>query len=200
MTPDLWTLPRAAVLGGAEYAIHSDYRDVLTVIAWLTGAEGADLDEAGRWYVALCLFYPDFAALPPALHADAMRFLADFIAAGRAGPERTARPAARLLDWQQDAPLIAAGVDRAAGRDVRSLPYLHWWSFLAFFDAIGDGPLCTVVSIRDKLRRGKKLEPWEQDYYRANRAQIDLRPRPAAPGDGADDRAERARLLALLDG
>lgn len=200
MTPELWALPRTARLGGDDYAIHSDFRDVLTVIAWLTGAEGADLDEAGRWYVALCLFYPDFAALPPALHGEAMRFLADFIAAGRAGPETAARPGARLLDWQQDAPLIAAGVNKAAGCDVRGLPYLHWWSFLAFFDAIGEGPLSAVVSIRDKLRRGKKLEKWEQDYYRANRARIDLRPRPAAPADEEADRAERARLLALLDG
>ena len=35
------------------------------------------------------------------------------------------------MDWQQDAPLIAAGIGRAAGQDVRTLPYLHWWSFLA---------------------------------------------------------------------
>lgn len=197
--PDLWALPRTAVLDGAEYAIHSDFRDVLTIIAWLTGARGADLDEAGRWYVALRLFYPDFAAIPPGQYGVAARFLADFIAAGRAA-EPARAPAPRLLDWQQDAPLIAAGVNRVAGCDVRSLPYLHWWSFLAFFDAIGDGPLATAVAIRDKLRRGKKLEPWEQDYYRANRAQIDLRPRPAAPADDEADRAARARLLALLDG
>ena len=42
--------------------------------------------------------------------------------------------------------------------------------------------------------RGKKLEPWERDYYRAHRAEVDLR-RPASPE--AD--AEKQRLLALLN-
>ena len=49
------------------------------------------------------------------------------------------------MDWQQDAPLIAAGISKAAGQDVRTLPYLHWWSFLAWFDAIGEGSFATVV-------------------------------------------------------
>ena len=50
---------------------------------------------------------------------------------------------------------------------MRALPYLHWWSFLSAFDAIGDGTFATVVGLRDKLRRGKKLEPWELEFYRA---------------------------------
>ena len=53
---------------------------------------------------------------------------------------------------------------------MRTLPYLHWWSFLAWFDAIGEGSFATVVAIRDKLRRGKRLENWELDYYRTHRA------------------------------
>lgn len=203
MTPDLWALPRAARLGQAEYPIYSDYRDILTVIGWLSGAQGAALPESARWYVALRLFYRDFAAVPPAQRQAAAEFLAAFLAGGRAPQKGPAPP--RLLDWQQDAPLIAAGVNRAAGCDVRSLPYLHWWSFLAFFDAIGDGALSTVVAIRGKLRRGKKLEPWEQEYYREHRAQVDLPPRPAARtlgtrGEEAAAKAEHDRLLALLDG
>ena len=96
-------------------------------------------------------------------------------------------------DWQQDAPLIAAGISRATGQDVRALPYLHWWSFLSWFDAIGEGTFATVVALRDKLRRGKKLESWELEFYRTHRAAVDLR--PAADTD-AD--AEKQRLLARL--
>ena len=117
-------------------------------------------------------------------------FLADFLAAGRPAPTG---PAPRLMDWQQDAPLIAAGIRQAAGQDVRALPYLHWWSFLSAFDAIGDGTFATVVGLRDKLRRGKKLEPWELEFYRAHRAAVDLRP---APDPAAE--AEKQRLLAKL--
>lgn len=98
------------------------------------------------------------------------------------------------MDWQQDAALIAAGTARAAGQDLRALPHLHWWSFLGWFDSIADGPFATVVALRDKLRRGKKLEPWEREFYRAHRAEVDLH-RPASPE--AD--AEKQRLLALLN-
>ena len=97
------------------------------------------------------------------------------------------------MDWQQDAALIAAGTARAAGQDLRALPHLHWWSFLGWFDSIADGPFATVVALRDKLRRGKKLEPWEREFYRAHGAEGDLH-RPASPE--AD--AEKQRLLALL--
>lgn len=193
--PDVWTLPQAVAVEGEEYAIHSDYRDILGIIAWLTGAEGADLDPGQRWYVALRLFYPRFAAMPRSRWGPAAEALAAFIAGGRPGGRGDG---ARLLDWRQDAPLIVSGVNRVAGQDVRALPYLHWWSFLASFDAIGEGALCTVVAIRDKLRRGKKLEPWELDFYRSHRAQVDLRPLPAGPADAAADRAEHDRLLALL--
>ena len=116
--------------------------------------------------------------------------MATFVQAGRpdGGP-----CAPRLMDWQQDAPLIAAGISRAAGQDVRTLPYLHWWSFLAWFDAIGEGSFATVVAIRDKLRRGKRLENWELDFYRTHRAAVELRS-PASPAQ----EAEKQRLLALL--
>ena len=76
---------------------------------------------------------------------------------------------------------------------LRTLPYLHWWSFLAWFDAIGEGSFATVVAIRDKLRRGKRLENWELDFYRTHRAAVELRS-PASPAQ----ETEKQRLLALL--
>lgn len=185
-----WALPVRAELGGRVYRIHSDYRDVLEILRWLDGSADPGLDQGERWYVAMRLFYPDFAAMPPRDWPAATDFLAAFLAAGRPAP---AGPTPRLMDWQQDAPLIAAGIQQATGRDVRALPYLHWWSFLSGFDAIGDGTFATVVGIRDKLRRGKKLEAWELEFYRAHRAAVDLRP---APDPAAE--AEKRRLLARL--
>lgn len=186
-----WQLPRRAVLNGKAWDIHTDYRDALEILRWLGGRADPDLTQEERWYIAMRLFYPDFAAIPRADWPQATRFLQDFLLAGRPEPDR---PAPALMDWQQDAPLIAAGVAQAAGQDVRTLPYLHWWSFLGFFDAIGDGAFATVVAIRDKLRRGKRLENWELDFYRAHRAAVDLRPAPDPEAE-----AEKARLLALLN-
>ena len=34
-----------------------------------------------------------------------------------------------------------------------------------------------LVSIRDKLRRGKKLEAWEKDFYRENKQRVDMKKR-----------------------
>ena len=101
----------------------------------------------------------------------------------------------QLRAWgrEQDAPLIAADINKAAGCEVRALPYLHWWTFMAWFNSIGDGQLATLLRVRSKLRHGQKLQPWEQDYYRKNKAMVDLRPRlnPA-------EIAERQRLQLLL--
>lgn len=185
-----WDLPTRLTVGGKAYEVNADFRDMLDIIGWLEGAEGEDLLPEERWYIAMALFYRDFAAMPLTDHPAAARALADFLAGGR---EPDAAPGPRLLDWQQDAPMIVAGVNRAAGCEVRALPFLHWWSFLAWFSAIGDGPLATVVAIRDKLRRGKKLEAWEMSYYRAHRSKVDLR-----PARSKAEQEEHDRLLALL--
>ena len=98
-----------------------------------------------------------------------------------------------VLDWQQDLPLIVADVNKAAGCEIRALPFVHWWTFLAWFGAIGEGQLSAVVAIRDKLRRGKKLEGWEREFYQRNRARVDLKTRYTP-----EDLAERERLNRLL--
>ena len=131
-----WGLPRQAELDGVRYEIRTDYRDILEILRWLGGRADPELDAGGRWYVAMRLFYPEFAAMPQEVWPRATEFLTGFLAAGH---RAAARPGPPLMDWQQDAPLIAAGISRAAGQDVRTLPYLHWWSFLALFDAIGEG-------------------------------------------------------------
>ena len=41
-------------------------------------------------------------------------------------------------------------------------------------DAIGEGSFATVVAMPvSKLRRGKRLENWELDYYRTHRAVVE---------------------------
>ena len=191
MTPNLWTLPETVHFADTDWRVHTDFRDVLEILRWLDGSADPALTDSERWYVALALFYRDFSLMPPTQYREACEAMATFVQAGRpdGGP-----CAPRLMDWQQDAALIAAGTARAAGQDLRALPHLHWWSFLGWFDSISDGPFATVVALRDKLRRGKKLEPWEREFYRAHRAEVDLH-RPASPE--AD--AEKQRLLALLN-
>lgn len=179
----LWQLPRQAVIGGKEYEIHPDFRDILEIFGYLNDSE---LPEPFRWRIALALFYD--GEIPAEHRREAMEYLAGFI---RYGMEE--KPGPRLLDWQQDAAAIISGVNAAAGQEVRSLPFVHWWTFLSWFSAIGQGELATVVAIRSKLARGQKLSDSEQDFYQQNREKVDLKPRYTA-----EELEERKRLNALL--
>ena len=184
---DRWSLPEQLTIGTASYAIHADYRDVLEIIRWLNDP---DESEHLRLYVALRLFYADFDRIPPEDLAQAARQMMVFLAGG---VEETGPAGPRLLDWEQDQSLIVADVNKVAGCEIRALPFVHWWTFLAWFSGIGEGQLSTVVSIRGKLRRGKKLEPWEREYYRQHKAEVDLKPHYTA-----EERAEQERLKQLL--
>ena len=176
-----YSLPRSLPVAGQEHSIHADFREVLQILGYL-GDE--TLPEYLRWHVALGLFYDEV----PLDVTAAAQALSEFLRCGE--PET---PGHKLLDWQQDAVMILADVNRAAGLEVRSQPFVHWWTFLGYFHAIGPGQLSTVVGIRQKLRRGQKLEDWEQQFYRENRGRVDLkRPETAA------DAAEKQRLLKLL--
>lgn len=164
-----WGLPVSAVVGGREYRINTDYRDVLEVISCLQDAE----DPMTARYVALSLFYEGFEEMPGGDYGQAMEELARFVDLGE-DPEEGV-PQAKTIDWEQDRTIIAAEINKAAGTEVRALPYLHWWTFMGYFGTIGEGQLSAIVAIREKLRKGKKLEPWERDFYRQNRSRIDFK-------------------------
>lgn len=182
----LWDLPQTAEIGGATYDLNTDFRDILEIMGYL-GDENSP--EYLRWRIALALFYE--GDIPQEHQQQAMEYLADFITCG----QRSDKPAPKLLDWEQDAQTIVADVNKVAGMEIRALPHLHWWTFLSYFHAVGEGQLSTLVSIRDKLRRGKKLEKWEQDYYRENKSRVELKPKYSA-----EDLAEQERLEKLLGG
>ena len=62
-------------------------------------------------------------------------------------------------------------VNKVAGMEVRSVPYMHWWTFLGYFESVDpDGLFGTVLSLRQKKARGKKLEKYEQEFWRNNKA------------------------------
>ena len=67
------------------------------------------------------------------------------------------------VDWEKDEQLIFAAVNHVAGQEVRALPYLHWWTFMGYFQSIDRDDLwATVLLIRQKKARGRRLEPYER--------------------------------------
>ena len=174
-----WELPKSATFHGKQYPHRSDFREILKLLS-LLGDESKP--EILRWYAACFYFYQ--GQLPP--DAEAVSYLERFLTAGL-----KSAPGPRLYDWEHDAQLIAGAVNAVAGREVRELPYLHWWTFLGYFRAIGEGPFATVVAIRQKRARGEKLLPHQQEFARTHAHMLKL-PTPDTP--------EKQRLEALLSG
>lgn len=89
----------------------------------------------------------------------------------------------KLVDWEQDYPLILPPINRIFGRDIRGIPYdaetntggVHWWTFLGAYNNLGDCTFAQVVRIRDKKARGKTLEKDEREWYRRNSDLVNIK-------------------------
>lgn len=162
---NLWALPQTHTINETVYTLNTDYRDILEIIGYLNDESKS---EFIRWRIAVALFYEQ--DVPDAHMQEAMRYLAEFIRAGSSDE----KPSHKLLDWQQDAQMIVASVNKVAGKEVRALEHMHWWTFIGLFYEIGEGQLSTIVSIRHKKATGKKLDKWEQEFYREHRDKVDF--------------------------
>jgi hypothetical protein len=78
------------------------------------------------------------------------------------------------MNWKHDFKSLVAPVNRVLGYEIRSVNYLHWYTFLSAYFEIGECQFQTIVSIRSKRMKGKKLENWEQEFYRENKKMVDL--------------------------
>lgn len=184
-----WELPESAQIGGRTYRVNADYRDILDIITQLNDREE---DEQTRVYVTLALFYEGFESMPTRDYEEAARWLLRFINGGE--EEQGSHPQPKVIDWEQDRNMIVADVNRVAGCEIRALPFCHWWTFLSWFNGVGEGQLATVVSIREKRRRGKKLSDWEKEFYQEHRNRVDFQKKYTA-----EEREEQKRLKKLLE-
>lgn len=175
-----WELPGSVEVGGVERPVRTDFRACLDVLTVMSDAELAD-DERG--YIALSVFYPGFDDLLPGDWQEAIEKMEWFLRGGGA-EERGNRP--KLADWAQDFPLIIGPVNRVLGYEARQAEDLHWWTFLAAYAEIGDCMFAQVVSIRKKLKTGKKLDKSDRQFYRENRELVDFHA-PVPAGGGVPD-------------
>lgn len=169
-------LPVTATVGGKEYAIRSDWRAVLDII---TALDDHDLTEQERAYVALSIFYPEFDDIPKEDYREAIVELFSFIALGATEEElKNERKKPKLVDWNQDFNLYIGAINKVAGREIRELEYLHWWTFIGYYNEIdSECAFSHVVGLRDKKARGKKLNKEERDWYNRNRKIVDIKVR-----------------------
>lgn len=170
------TLPETLVIGEKEFSIRSDYRNILQVFEAFSDPE---LEPEEKWVVAIYLLFEDFSCTDDVLDAiqegfdvnEAMQQIEWFISAGGPDKEVLEKP---VYSWKKDEQMIFSAVNKVAGKETRELPYLHWWTFLGYFNEIGEGMFSFVVSIRNKLNKSKKLEKHEREFLNRNKELIKL--------------------------
>lgn len=165
-----WGLPETADVCGASYRIRTDYRCILDIFAALSDPELKNQEKAEA---ALTIFYPDLEDMPENVYEDALKACFRFINCG--SEEAPAGRAPKLVDWEQDYPLLIAPINRVIGHEVRAVEYMHWWTFLAAYYEIGDCTFAQVVRIRDKLARGQLTDKADRMWYRRNRQLVDFK-------------------------
>ena len=171
-------LPTSVTIDSQDFPVRYDFRVIMDIFEAINDPNMGDQE---RVIAVLTMFYPDYENLPD--YEEAVKELFCFINGGEEATDRRKRP--KLVDWQQDYRLIIAPVNRVLGQESRSIHYdaktntggLHWWTFLAAYQEIGDCLFAQVVRIRSKRSKGKKLDKAEQEFYRKNRDIIDIKTR-----------------------
>ena len=184
-----WTLPESLTVGDSAFAIRTDFRDILRI---LEAYNDPNLPDWAKTEVMMKILYVDFDAIPEGLLQEAADKAIDFIDMGMPGEKGP-----RLMDWEQDAPIIIPAINKVAGHEVRAEKYIHWWTFLGYYMEIGDSLFTQVVSIRDKKARGKKLEKWEKEFESSNKNLVRLKAK-LTDEEAEQEKAERDALRELI--
>ena len=169
----MYELPTTVSVNDKDYIIRNqaDYRVILDVIAALQDVE---LTQEERVFTALIIFYECLSSVDSTIHEfdnadklhDAVSAMYTFINCNDS--DIGYKTHHKVIDWIQDEKLIVSAINNVAHTEVRALEYLHWWTFIGYYMAVGESPLSTVVGIRDKIARGKKLDKFEKQFKREN--------------------------------
>lgn len=167
----MFELPTTITIGNKEYPVRNkgDYRMVLDCFKVLNDEE---LDTSSRVLTCLVIFYEDMRELEDINNfgEDLKVAIEEMFRFFRCGEEDDvgATTNNKLVDWEEDTQLIASAINSVVKLEVRGLEYLHWWTFMGYYLAIGESAFSTVVSIRNKIHKGKKLEKYEQEFRKNN--------------------------------
>jgi len=160
----MFELQETVTIDGSSFRIRTDYRVILEIFVMLNDP---DLDDGDKTEALMQMFYIE---RPENVQA-AVEAFADFVEPRK----RSSSKGRGLVDWESDFDLIAAAVNHVLGTECRALTYLHWHSFLgAYMEISPDSLFARVLSMRDKLKTGRKIEKWEWRWYLKNRELVDL--------------------------
>lgn len=165
----LGQLPKTLQISGNSYPIRTDYRNILRIFE---AFHDESLSDKEKMLVCLQRMFINFRSIPRGDYKEAYEQVNWFIGCGR--PEEN-RPPVRTFNWVKDEQIMFPAVNKAAGTEVRAVGYMHWWTFMGYFESIDSESLFgTVLSIRQKKAKGKKLEKHEKEFLSNNKALMAL--------------------------
>ena len=176
-------LPKSLEVGGEDWEIRSDYRNILRIFEAL---EDPELTDSDKLYVTLVRIYVDFDKMPQSYYQEAYEKASKFMECHDRSDDKK-NP--KIISWEKDEHMIFPAINAVAGCEVRAVEYMHWWTFLGYFESVDNESLWSfVLSIRQKRARGKKLEKHEQEFFSKNQklCAIDWK----APKQKAEDTAK----------
>jgi len=168
----MYELPTYVEVNGRKFNIRmrGDYRMVLDCFNALNDAE---ISEDERVLASLLIFYNEFNEIED-LPRDEETFkglltgMFQFMNVGERGEAHGAQSNSTLIDWKQDEHMITSAINKVANQEIRLAEYMHWWTFMGYFMAVGESVLATVVGIRAKINKHEKLEKWEEKFRKDN--------------------------------
>ena len=168
----IWDLPIAVTIDGETHNIRNqcDFRMVLDVICALNDEE---LTQEEKIQCALFIFYEDVTQITD--FETAAKEMFAIINGGEYEEEDETSNKPALMNWVHDFPQLAPPISRVLGYDIRTPnKYTHWYTFLGGYMEIGECTFSTIVSIRSKRAKGKKLDKWEEEYIREHRKMVEI--------------------------
>ncbi|MBP5710547.1 MAG: hypothetical protein J6W84_06180 [Bacteroidales bacterium] len=167
----MFELPTQLEIGGKLHAIRNngDFRMVLDCFRELNSVE---LDDTGRVLSSLTIFYAEITDPVDVFeifgnhYTEAAQKMMWFFNCGQETFGN--RTNYILVDWEKDQQLIAGAVNAVAQKEIRTLDYLHWWTFMGYYSEIHDSAWNAIVSVRYKIKAGKKLEKEELKFKNEN--------------------------------
>ena len=170
-----WEFPTSLNGGGVDYEIRTDYRAVLDLLTALADPELTDSDPQMTAYmqsrVILEIMFPDCDNIPTEHIQEALEKVSEFIDMGISDDRK--KP--KTMDWERDAPILIPAINKVLNCEIRAQKYMHWWTFLGAYMEIGESLFSNIIHIRQKQAKGKKLEKWEQEFYKENKSLIEFK-------------------------
>ena len=166
----MYGLPISIFVNGQDYPIR-DRGDYRMVIDCFNALQDETLTQNERIYASLIIFLQDMNTIEDiAQLPDMVGVYKEMIRFFNCGQDNIIGTQVnfKIIDWNEDSTIVCSAVNKVANTEIRALEYLHWWTFMGYYMAVGESVLSTVVRIRHKIATRGKLEDYEKKFRRDN--------------------------------